>query len=782
MRSITRGYSALGVLAAVGLLGCGDDSGGADDGGDGDAESFEGDGPGADADAESDGDAPAEAEADADTEAEGDGDADGGETLVRERACRTELAFRPSATVVSVQLAGEWNGWTPQDLDRDGSGVYRAEVELEPGVHCYKFIVDGAWLFDPATRYRAYCGDVENSGVRVPDRRLPLLGLDGAAGAAGDGFSARVLYHGGCGGHGPDRVTATLVHDFVESPVAATFDDADWSLSIALSGLEPGKYTVRVEATDTAGRAAEPLLLPFWIEVEPFSWRDAAIYMILTDRFVNGDPTNDAPPTAGAAPTADWYGGDLSGITATIESGYLDDLGIRALWLSPFNTATSATYPDASGLHQITGYHGYWPVAPRAIDPRLGSEADLRALVAAAHAHGIRILMDLVVNHVHEQHAYYRSHPEWFNAGCICGTPGCDWTTERLTCLFASYMPDIDWRQEAASEQFIADALWWLEQFDLDGFRIDAVKHVDDLAVFNLGTRVREAFERAGTDYYLDGETAMGWNSAGTIEANREQYDTISRYIGPDALDGQFDFVLYHAVSYRTFAYGWNGYLHADYWTLQSQLQYPPGSIMTPYVGSHDTPRFLSQCDYRDQDAAHPVDRVYNKWTDLVTAPDDVAPYERARLGLCWLLTIPGTPLIFQGDEYGEYGGADPDNRHMFRAGTALTSWESALLDDVRAFGTARRRLAALRRGDYATRGATEDFLPFVRQTDDGSAALVVLNSASVPQTRAVDLSGTALATGTVLTDALGSGATATVVAGSATVTLPPMSCAVLAP
>jgi glycosidase len=719
---------------------------------------------------------------DADVDADVDAEADGGETLLRERACLTEFAFRPTSTVVSVQLAGEWNGWTPQAMGLDGSGVYRAEADIDPGIYCYKFIADGTWILDPVNRYRAYCGDVENSGVRVPDRVLPLLTLDGTPVTSPDGFTAHVLYDGGCGGNGPDRVTATLVHDFVESSAAATFDDGDWSLSIALSGLEPGKYTVRVEATDLAGRAAAPLLLPFWIEAEPFSWRDAAIYMVMTDRFVNGDPANDPAPTTGAEPTADWYGGDLAGITATIESGYFDDLGIRALWLSPFNTATSGTYPDSSGTHQVTGYHGYWPIEPRAVDPRLGSEDDLRALVAAAHAHGIRILMDLVVNHVHEGHVYYRTHPEWFNAGCICGTTGCDWTAERLTCLFATYMPDIDWRQEAASEQIISDALWWLESFDLDGFRMDAVKHVDDLAIFNLGTRVRETFETAGTDYYLDGETAMGWNTAGTIEANRENYDTISRYIGPDALDGQFDFVLYHAVSYRTFAYSWNGYIHADYWTVQSQLQYPAGSIMTPYLGSHDTPRFLSQSDYRGQDAAHPVDRVNNKWTDLVTPPDDVTPYERSRLGLCWLLTIPGAPMIFQGDEYGDYGGADPDNRHMFRPVASLTSWESALLDDVRSIGRARQNLAALRRGDYVSLGATEDFLPFVRQTSDGAAALVVLNGASTSQTRTVDLSGTALTTGTSLTDALGSGAAVAVVAGSATVTLPPMTCAVFTP
>ncbi|MBN1774472.1 MAG: glycosyl hydrolase [Deltaproteobacteria bacterium] len=735
-----------------------------------------------DSDAETDVGADGDADGDGDIERDGEVDAetDGGEvTLLRERSCVTEFAYRPPGAVGSVELAGEWNGWIGEPMAESG-GEYRAARELEPGIYCYKYVVDGEWIFDPGNSYQAYCDDTANSGVRVPDRTLPLLTLDGDARAAGDGFSARVLFSAGCRGAGPAAVTATLVHDFAESPIAAVFDESDWSLEVELTGLAAGKYTVRVEARDEAGREAERLLLPFWIEAEAFSWRDAVIYMILTDRFVNGEPGNDPSPEAGAEPTADWYGGDLAGITSRIAAGYFDDLGVRALWITPFNTGAAGSELDASGVHRVTGYHGYWPVEPREVDPRLGTADDLRALVAAAHARGIRILMDLVVNHVHEQHRYFREHPEWFNDGCLCGSDGCDWTTERLTCLFAAYMPDIDWRQEAASEQFIADALWWLETFDLDGFRIDAVKHVDDLAVFNLGTRVAETFERSGTDYYLDGETAMGW-AGDDLEANREQYETISRYIGPNGLDGQFDFVLYHAVAYRVFAYDGRGYLHLDYWTLQSQLQYPAGSIMTPYLGSHDTPRFLSQCQYRGQDAEHPVERVNNKWANLVEPPSDDEPYERARLGFCWLLAVPGAPLVYQGDEYGDYGGADPDNRHMFRTGAELTSRESAFLDDVRDLGRARRDLAALRRGAYRQVGSTETMLAFVREAEtDG--ALVVLNNGPLAAALAVDLSGTALAGAGGLHDELGWGATAVVVGPTATVTLPSRSCAVFAP
>src|SRR5690606_10556471 len=152
---------------------------------------------------------------------------------------------------------------------------------------------------------------------------------------------------------------------------------------------------------------------------------------------------------------------------------------------------------------------------------------------------GIRVLLDYVINHVHEGHEYAASHPDWLRAGCVCGSAGCDWTERRLDCLFHPYMPDIDWQHRDAAEAPVADALWWLERFDLDGLRVDAVKSVEDAAIANLTPRVHERFEQAGTEYFLLGGTAMGW-AGHSVEANRGEYDSISRYLGRFGLNGQF--------------------------------------------------------------------------------------------------------------------------------------------------------------------------------------------------------------------------------------------------
>ena len=693
---------------------------------------------------------------------------------IRPRSCLHTINYTPQEPVEDVRIAGEWD-WENPIIMSEEAGVYSTELDLPPGLYCYKFIIDDQWILDPQNPYQVYCNDVVNSGLRSSDRNQPLLALAEDPVSDGTSFSAKILFYSGCTGSAPSFIQGTLLHNETSTPVDTAWDPSDSSLTLSLNNLEPGKYTVRVEASDREGISAEPVLLVFWIEESPFLWKDALIYMIMTDRFVNGNTNNDPAPAPRAVASADWFGGDLAGVTQVIESGYFNELGVKALWLTPFNQGAEGAY-EGDGGHYVSGYHGYWPISPRNLDPRLGTPEELHAMVYAAHNHGIRILMDLVVNHVHEQHIYYQEHPEWFNNGCVCGSENCDWTEFRLTCLFAPYMPDVDWTNRETSEQFISDALWWLETYDLDGDGIDAVKHVDDLSIFNISTRIHEIFEQGGTSYYLVGETAMGWGGD-ELTGSEEDYATISRYIGPWALDGQFDFVLFHAVVEKVFAKSERGFIHLDVWTGMSQENYPEDAVMSPYIGSHDTSRFCSIADYRDQDEDHSSHIVHNKWSEqeLPVAPRDNEPYERQRIALCWLLTQRGAPMIYMGDEYGDFGGHDPDNRHMFRLD--LEPPEVALLNEIRQIGLIRQEFSALRRGIYYTLGATETFLPFLRIGPDDTT-LVVINGSPDEITHTVDLSGTPIE-GDFLEERLGFGAHATVQGAHVEVLVPPRSCAV---
>ena len=614
--------------------------------------------------------------------------------------------FSWTGAATTVELIGEWN-WSEVTTLTEDSGVWSAELNLDEGIYCYKFIVDGAYIYDPTNPYRGYCGDVENSVVRVKNSSRPNFVSE----LSNDDLI--ITYLPGISGAMPDGTPVGLE--------SATWDSTAMTWTLDTSTLADGKHTLKLEINDLDGNQAYDHLVPFWVgEQSEFTWEDSLIYMIMTDRYINGNTSNDGPST-GADAGADWMGGDIEGVTQKIQSGYFANLGVNVLWLTPFNTNAQGTGIAADGVHDVSAYHGYWPIEPRQVDPRLGTADQLKEMVDAAHTAGIRVMMDYVVNHVHEDHTYYQENPEWFNQGCICGTENCDWTEHRLDCQFTSYMPDVNWKVREASEQFIEDALWWLEEFDLDGARIDAVKHVDDLAATNLATRINERFETVGTDYYLKGETAMGW-SGDSLEDNQFQYDTINRYIGEDSLDGQADFVLYHAVVDNVFTQGARNYQHLDYWTNRSQDQYVPGAVMVPYVGSHDVPRIASRADVGTNDA-------YNQWQEqgLPGQPGTDETYQSVLQAYGWLLTTPGAPLLYYGDEYGEYGGADPDNRHMYRDSSNWNHREAGLFENISALGQLRYDSIALKQGVYSTRYASPDLLIY-DMTHEQQTMSIILN------------------------------------------------------
>jgi glycosidase len=383
--------------------------------------------------------------------------------------------------------------------------------------------------------------------------------------------------------------------------------------------------------------------------------------------------------------------------------------------------------------------------------------------------------MDTVVQHVHQEHEYLSTHPEWFNTtGCICGTNNCDWTVHRLDCLFTSYLPNIDWTNPDGVAQWQADAVWWVDTFDLDGFRMDAVKQVPDIAVINLSAAVRGEFEASGTKLYMVGETAMGWVD-NTLSDNLSQYQLINEYID-DGLDGQFDFVLYYATPLNVFANQSYGLDHADYWTQASGWEYPQGSLMSPFLGSEDTARFISIASYRGQTAALDPSIPYNQWSNIAGPPPDSETYG--------LLGQPGVPLVFYGDEYGQYGGVDPNNRMDWRTGSAnLNADEQATLAFTQKLGQARRALVAMRRGAYVPVYNTgADVIVFARQDAAGDVALEAISRLDTPTSITAALPASlGMAEGTVLHDHMG-GPDVPVSGGTITVSLGAQSAAILAP
>jgi glycosidase len=712
-------------------------------------------------------------------------------------ACATTFSYTPApgTTVSSVAVTGEWSSFAmPGDAmtGPDANGTYTTTVPLTPGLVAYKLLIAtggqaATYALDPGARWQKYVGGVQNSAVNVADCHLPTLSVvdNGtvrpAAGKAQ--FQAHVLFTPGAGAPGidPSSLTATVRSNQTTSPVSAIALDASGTkVSLLANDLPDGKYTVFVNAKDLAGQAAQPLRLVFWIEATAFDWQDALLYMAVTDRFKDGDVTNDPPATPGVDPREDFQGGDYQGVKAKIDDGTFDQLGVRVLWLTPYNTNPPDTGLASDGVHQTMGYHGYWPIKAREVDPRWGGDQALKDMIVSAHAHGIRVIQDVVAHHVHQEHEYNTSHPDWFKEGCVCGTNNCDWTAHRLDCVFATYMPNVDWTNPDAGAQYEADSIWWVDQFDLDGFRIDAVKQVPDIAIVNLTAAVRGEFEKSGLRFFMTGETAMGWNNC-DLACNASQYQTINEYIGPKGLDGQFDFPLYYAVPMQDFVASNFGMSHVDYWTQASGWEYPQGSIMSPYIGSQDTARFVSIADYNGNprsDGSSP----YNQWANIAEAPTTSTPYQQLRSAYTWELGLPGAPLIYYGDEYGQFGGVDPNNRLTWRGDGVLTADEQATLTYVRKLGQARKELVALRRGEYRPVYSTQTSLVYGRQSTAGDVALVALSTSTTPANFTATLPVTMpLSDGTTLHDRLG-GPDVVVTGGAVTLSLGARGAAVLAP
>ena len=261
----------------------------------------------------------------------------------------------------------------------------------------------------------------------------------------------------------------------------------------------------------------------------PFVWENANVYFMLTDRFNNGDRSNDVnfDRTQRPAKLRGFMGGDLAGITQKIEEGYFDKLGISALWFTPVVEQIHGGTDEGTGL--TFGFHGYWARDWTALDPNFGTEADLAKLVETAHSHGIRILLDVVVNHtgpVTEQ------DPVW-PAGWVRTEPQCRYSNYETTtaCTLVKNLPDVKteslanvgvpqflkdkWQQEGRLDREMAglDAFFkrtgyprspryhlikWLtdyvRKYGVDGFRVDTAKHTEESVWADLRKEADIAF------------------------------------------------------------------------------------------------------------------------------------------------------------------------------------------------------------------------------------------------------------------------------------------------
>lgn len=671
------------------------------------------------------------------------------------RECTLTVRFQGNAR--SVRIAGEFTNWATdaRPLTRNGDAfeiTLEPTATLKPGeLYGYKLIVDDVWTIDPEARYRKLVGDQMNSGLRLPECTrgpeiltskltvTPTVSSSGVSGTA----RVRVEVRAPSGGPSPKRLIASLDG---RALAASTYevDEASGAVTFTVPGIAKGKHRLSLRAEDDAGRTAEPVDLPFWVEEEAFDYRDGLIYMFMMDRYANGDRSNDRPVGGPVDYDADFHGGDLQGALAVMKSGYFEKLGVRTIWLSPLNAQTSKHHPG-SGNQQYSAYHGYWPIKAREVEPRFGGDAALRAFVREAHGRGIRVLLDLINNQVHEDHEYIGPNASWFRTSCKCGDIGCGWSERPFECMFERYLPDIDWTKPGAEKRFIDDAVFWIDEFDLDGFRVDAVKHVESNSIYNMRAELARRFEQGGERIFMVGETAVGEGDRGTFfgETFRSGFEWIDAYTGPNALDGQFDFPTRHNMA-DGLVNGERPLNEVEGELRKAETRYRPGNRHVRFLNGHDNPRIASIA------ARDP--RLGCTWASgcrgTALPPltySDPEVYVRLKRALTVLYTMPGVPFLYAGDEVAFGGGADPDMRRdmlfaepelaplqMTRPSLsprALSLRQVDLRDYARKLGAARSASRAIRRGERMTLLGNESNLwVYAYQTGPKEVAVIAVN------------------------------------------------------
>ena len=400
----------------------------------------------------------------------------------------------------------------------------------------------------------------------------------------------------------------------------------------------------------------------------PTDWREERIYFAVTDRFANGDRRNDngAPGPEDDADRANplgWHGGDFAGLEQKIKEGYFERLGFTAIWISPVVLQVPAI-PVADGPNQgraFAGYHGYWAEDFVQTDPHFGTLKELKKLVKMAHARGLKIIQDVVVNHAGYNAALVTQNPDWFNDEADCAAT----TNTDQDCPLAG-LPDFD-QSNPEVVTFLNNFVdYWVNEVGIDGIRMDTTKHVED-------AYWRQFFAAGGP-----GDPAKIW-TVGEIFSGDVGF--LAYYLDDLDVPSVFDFPLYYRIKDHLSSPGGN--LDDVAVIFDQDGLYSDPSRLTTFVDNHDVPRFMSE--------------AVNRGVPVVNAR------ERLDMALSLIYTVRGTPSVLYGTEIAMQGKGDPYNFPLGESNREDMDFSqvarSPLSGRLKALANARERYPALTHG-----------------------------------------------------------------------------------
>jgi glycosidase len=463
------------------------------------------------------------------------------------------------------------------------------------------------------------------------------------------------------------------------------------------------------------------------------------IYLIMPDRFANGDPTNDEPAetphTHDRANPRAYHGGDLRGIREHLP--YLKDLGVTTLWLTPILKNGAAQ-----------DYHGYGAIDLYAVDPHFGTLEDYKELLAAAHAQGMKVIFDFVANHVGPTHPWVNDPPlrDWFHGtpqrhGDSSVTTATDFYGKRqkepvghdpfelLTDphapprlarnltegWFFNILPDLNTENAMVAEYLLQNGIWWAEMSGLDGYRLDTFPYVsrEFWASWHGGIHRLYPFLTTIGEVFHPDPSVTSFFAGG-----QRRFDGID-----SGVNTLFDFPMYFALGEVLLGGAPVGRI-TD--VLRHDSLYVHPDALVTFFANHDVPRLAST------EGSSPA---------------------KLKLAFGLTLTLRGIPELYYGDEIGMPGGGDPDNRRDFPGGwpgdpknafvpEGRSPEQQDLFAYVQRLLHLRREHAALQGGKLWHLSADESSYVFLRETQE-EHVLVAFNNAAQPRNLRISLADT---------------------------------------
>jgi len=509
-----------------------------------------------------------------------------------------------------------------------------------------------------------------------------------------------------------------IVPDLQAVTISATTDTTlgKKTLPIVVTDQYGNEYTTSVQV-EVAARNKK--------NADDFDWDESVIYFMVTDRFFDGNESNNTASgakTYGKDNAGLYHGGDFAGITQKLD--YLEDLGINTIWITPIVENIPGVQVTGEGADDVpynAAYHGYWASDFTKLNPTLGTEEEFQTLIDQAHNRGIRIMVDIVVNHA----GYDTDFGNMIRSGddIVSGSDQKD---------SLSNLPDFKTEDPAVSAQLVKWQTQWVKDFGIDYFRVDTVKHVEN----DTWAELKNALTEVDSDFKMIGEYAGGGyasngNTLGTGEMDSD--------LDFDFNDQATNFVKGNISSVESFLTSRNSVLNNTYMTGQ-------------FLGSHDEDGFKKKL--LDGGMAE----------DAATAASMVAASLQ--------ITAKGQPVIYYGEEIGQTGL----NNYPYQTNRYDFDW-SIVSNDNKTYQHYKKMLSirnaytdVFARGDRKTILASdENGYDIVSRSYKGTKLYVGLNIKDVAQTVEIPVSEN---NGTVLKD-LYSGKTYTVSNGKIKVIIP---------